>query len=395
MNRIERDVVIVGAGPAGTICASYLAKAGVDVLLLERDSFPRERARGSMVSEKFVRHLTQLEAADKLDRISVFMNKLLVVSDGGREALVDFEAYGTNRRDLEQLLADTAVSWGAELWQGCRVLDLVRELGKVCGVRVYSGGVESEIRSRIVIGADGAMSLTAKLTGLMREDPRAMSIGMSAFFEGVRLDRNIAIGQYSTYGAVFFDRAIAPGYLWIMPSGDGGVLRGHCNVGMTIDYTDGSRRDAMDMEERFEDWLKRSTRGSSMLSGSKRISPWSKGKQTFITQNMKTTANGLMLIGDAASSMTPLWSDGLAAAADSARAAADAAWEAIKDNDYSDAFLNQKYRTHQLQLTSAEKTDLLKKTALLRETMKDPVAVDRGIERIRGNTALAKGMFQL
>ncbi len=395
MNRIERDVVIVGGGPAGAICASYLAKAGVDVLLLERDSFPRDRARGSMVSEKFSRHLAQLEASDALDRMSVFMNHMLVVSGGGREALIDFECYGTNRRDLEKLLADTAVSWGAELRQGCRVIGLLRELGKICGVRIYSGGVESEIRSKIVIGADGAMSLTAKLSGLMREYPQAMNIGMSTFFEGVRLDRNIAIGQYSTYGTVFFDRDIAPGYVWIMPSGDGGVLRGHCNVGMTIDYTMGSRRDAVDMEERFEEWLKRSTRGSSMLSGAKRIAPWSKGKQTFVNQNMKNTANGLILIGDAASSMLPLWSDGLSAAADSARAAADTAWEAIKNNDYSDAFLNKTYRAHQLMMSQSEKDDILRKIAIIRETLKDPVGTDRAVERIRGNKNLAKGLFQL
>lgn len=393
MKSIERDVIIVGAGPAGSLCAAYLAKAGVDVLLLERDCFPRDRAGGSVVSEKFVSHLTQLENADRLDRMSVFINQLLMVSSGGREALIDYECYGTNRRDLEVLLTDTAVSWGAELWQGSRVTGLVRELGKVCGVKVYSGGIETEIRSKIVIGADGAMSLVAKESALMRENPQAMSIAMSAFFEGVRLDRNIAIGQYSTYGSVFFDRENAPGYFWIIPSGDGGVLRGYCSVGMVIDYTDGSQKDKMDMEARFSDWLSRSTRGSSMLSGARQVSPWMKGKQTFVTQNMKNTGNGLILIGDAASVMMPLWSDGLSAAADSARTAADTAWQAIKDNDYSDGFLNRVYRTHDLQMGSSEKDDVLKKAALLRETMKDPVAVDRAIERIRGNRTLAKGLF--
>ena len=393
MNRIERDVIIVGAGPAGSICGSYLAKAGVDVLVLERDIFPRERAAGSMVSEKFVNHLTALEASDKLDRMSVFINQLLMVSSGGSEALVDFECYGTNRRDLEGLLAETAVSWDAELRQGCRVTGLVRELGKICGVRVYTGGTESEIRAKVVIAADGAMSFVAKEAALMREEPEAMSIGMSAFFEGVRLDRNIAIGQYSTYGTLFIDREIAPGYLWIMPSGDGGVLRGHCNVGMVVDYVDGSRREQMDLEDRFEDWLKRSTRGSSMLSGARRRGPWTKGKQTFVNQNMKRTASGLILIGDAASVMLPLWGDGLSAVANSARAAADTAWEAIKADDYSEAFLDRIYRSHQLQMDEARQKDMLKKATLIRESMKDPVNVDRAVTRLRNNKALAAGLF--
>ena len=393
MKMIERDVIIVGAGPAGSICAAYLAKAGVDVLLLERDIFPRNRACGSMVSEHFVRHLSQLEATDKLDRMSVFVNQLLMVSSGGNEALIDFECYGTNRRDLEKLLADTAVSWGAELRQGSRVVGLIRELGKVCGVRVSSGGIESEIRSRLVIGADGALSLIAKETALMMESPDAMSVGMSGFFEGVRLDRNIAIGQYSTYGAVFFDREIAPGYLWIVPSGDGGVLRGHCNVGLVMDHAPGSGTRRQDMEALFEDWLRRSTRGSSMMSGAKQVGPWLKGKQTYLTQNMKNTASGLILIGDAASVMMPLYNDGLSAAADSARIAADVAWEAMKEDDYSDAFLSGAYRSHQLYTDPSEKEDVLKRITITRETMKDPVAVDRAILRLKADKEIAKGLF--
>ncbi|MDO5490961.1 MAG: NAD(P)/FAD-dependent oxidoreductase [Bacillota bacterium] len=393
MNWIERDVIIVGAGPAGSVCAAYLAKAGVDVLLLDRDVFPRDKAAGDMVSEAFSRHMMQLEVADRLDRMSVFINRMLLVSGGGSEALIDYECYSTKRRELEVLLVDTACSWGAEFRPGCRVIGLVRELGKICGVRVLSGGIESELRAKIVIGADGAMSFTAKEAGLMKEAPEAMSIGMTTHFEGVRLDRNIAIGQYSAYGTVFLDQEIAPGYLWIMPAGDGGVLHGICSVGMVVDYTDGSRKEKRDLEARFADWLSRSTRGSAMLTGAKRIAPWYKGKQTFITQNMKKTADGLMLIGDAASVMLPLRGDGLAAAADSARAAADTAWEAIKRDDYSDTFLSAFYRNHEWQMDAGELTDTLKTTALIRESLRDPAGVDRTVEKIRLDKSLAERIF--
>ncbi len=393
MNRIERDVIVVGGGPAGAVCAAYLAKAGVDVLLLEKDIFPRDKACGDMLTEGFANHVTSLEAMDKLDRMSVFINQMLLVSGGGKEALVKYECYGTRRRELELLLVETAANWGAEFRPGCRVTGLIRELGKVCGVKVLSGGIESDLRSKIVIGADGAMSFTAKEMGLMKENPGAMSIGMSAYFEGVRLDRNIAIGQYSAYGALFFDEKIAPGYIWVMPSGDGGVLRGACNVGMVVDYVDGSRKDHMDLEARFEDWLARSTRGASMLSGARRITPWHKGKQTYVTQNMKKTADGFILIGDAASVMLPLRGDGLSVAADSARAAADAAWEAIKRDDYSDALLDGVYRNHKLQRSPGELTDELKSIHLLRESMRDPGGVDQSIEKIRRNSALAEGIL--
>ena len=394
MKPINRDVIIVGAGPAGTICASYLAKAGTDVLILDKEVFPRDKACGDMITENVANHVTKLEAADKLDRMSMFMNKMLLVSGSGNEALVPFECYGTKRRDFDQLMLETAQSWGAEFRPGCRVVGLIRERGVICGVRVICGGIESELRAKVVIGADGAFSVTAKEAGLMKEAPEAMSIGMSAYFEGVRFDRNIAIGQYSAYGAVFFDPAVRPGYIWVFPSGDGGVLRGHCNVGMVVDYTDGARPDSEGLEERFKKWLAGSTRASSLLGSAKQITPWQRGKLTYLTQNMKKTADGLILIGDAASVMEPLRGDGLSAAADSARAAADTAWEALKHENFTGEFLQKTYDANPIHKDPAALEDRLRHRRLIRETLFDPSAVDRAIEAIRKDQEVGKRLLR-
>ena len=394
MNGIERDVIVIGAGPAGSICAAYLAKAGVDVLLIDKDIFPRDKVCGDMITSGMARHVTALEAADKLDRMSVFVNHLLLVSDCGNEALIPFECYGTKRRELDELLVETAMSWGAEFRQGCRATGLIRERGRVCGVKVLDGGVESELRCRVVIGADGAFSFTAKEAGLMKEEPWAMSIGISAYFEGVHLDRSMAIGQYSAYGAVFFDRSVAPGYCWILPSGDGGVLRGHCNVGLVIDYTDGIAENSPTPEERFKSWIGRSSRAATMLARAEQITPWRRGKQTYVTQNTPRTADGLILIGDAASVMQPLRGDGLTAAADSARAAADTAWEALKKEDYSGLFLHRTLSGHDSQPDPAALKDRLKHRRLIRESMKDPAGIDRTVQRLKGNEPLAKKLLE-
>ena len=375
MRGIERDVIIIGAGPAGSICASYLAKAGVDVLLLDKEVFPRDKACGDMITESVANHVAALEAADKLDKMSVFVNQLLMVSSGGNEALVPFECYGTKRREFDQLMLETAISWGAEFRPGYRVVGLVRERGSICG-------------------ADGAFSLAAKEAGLMKENPAAMGIGCSAYFEGVRLDRNIAIGQYSAYGAVFFDELVAPGYFWVLPSGDGGVLRGYCNVGMVVDYADGSRAGHEDLEERFRKWLVSSTRASTMLSNAKQVTPWRKGKLTYLTQNMDRAADGLLLIGDAASVMQPLRGDGLAAAADSARAAADTAWEALKEKDFSAEFLRATYLKNPIHMPAAELRDRLKHRRLIRETLFDAASVDRAIETIRKDRSVGERLLR-
>ena len=394
MKPIERDVIIVGAGPAGSICASYLAKAGVDVLLLDKEVFPRDKACGDMITETVANHVSKLEAADKLDKMSSFVNQLLLVSPGGNEALVPFECYGTKRRDFDMLMLETAISWGAEFRPGCRVVGLIRERGSICGVRVRCGGVDSELRCRVVVGADGALSPVAREAGLMKEAPSSMSIGLSAYFEGVRFDRNIALGQYSAYGIVGFDETVAPGYFWVLPSGDGGVLRGHCNVGVVVDYADGSRPGHDDLPERVRNWIATSTRAASLLGHATQITPWRKGKLTYLTQDMEKTADGLILIGDAASLMLPMRGDGLAAAADSARAAADTVWEALKNQDFSAAFLRETYDKNPIHEEPERLRDRLKTRRLIRETLFDANSIDQAVETIRKDKSVGEMLLR-
>ena len=81
MTVFEREVTIVGAGPSGALCAAYLAKAGIDVLLLERDIFPREKACGDVLREGFVSHVEALGIAGDLDAMSTCVRRLKLISD--------------------------------------------------------------------------------------------------------------------------------------------------------------------------------------------------------------------------------------------------------------------------------------------------------------------------
>lgn len=387
---IERDVIVVGAGPAGAICAAYLAKAGLDVLLLDKELFPRDKACGDMLREGIVSHINQLEAIEALDKISTCIRNIKISSGSGRSVSVPFECYTTARYQLDQLLLDTAVSWGAEVRQGCRVLDVICEGGAVKGVKAKFRGHESEIRSRLVIGADGASSMVAKSLDIMTEKPSGVWIGQRAYFKGVKLDRSLARGQYDAYGLFCFDAKLAPGYFWILPVGQKGVAEGLCNVGMVVHNRDAYK--GSELQRRFAAWREENTEIKALLDGAEQIGPWAECKLTDITQGGKKAGSGYLLIGDAASLMLPLVNDGLSAAGDTAKAAADAAVAAFRRNDFTGRFLENAYEA----LLQAQRKDAyperdgtedpfrdaLKTDALLMESMRDPYVMDMIVERL-------------
>ncbi len=393
---VERDVIIVGAGPAGAICAAYLAKSGVDVLLLEKDIFPRDKVCADMVCEGIVSHLQKLEAVEELDKISTCLRNLKLVGSNDTETVMPFECYCVPRYNLDALLAKTAASWGAEVRQGCRVLDVIKERGYVRGVKVKYRGEETEIRSKLVIGADGANSAVAKELGVINEKSSSVWIGQRAYFKGVKLDKSLAQDQYNAYGVFGFDSQTAPGYFWVLPSGRNGIRSGICNVGIVINDRDSYKGD--ELEKRFERWISGSPKMRAMFENAERISPWSAGKLTDNTQNIQRAGNGFMLIGDAGSVMLPLFNDGLTAAADSAKAAADTAVAALRRNDCSKELMLNGYEagieTHRSRARKAAEAessiDEMKLIRLLMESLRYPAIMDEIINRLENDTAYRK-----
>lgn len=374
----ERDVIIVGAGPAGSICAAYLAKAGVDVLLLEKDIFPRDKACGDMECEGIVSHLGTLGAVEELDALSTCIRNLKLISNRGNETLIPFECYCAPRYELDRILSETAAKHGAELRQSCTVTGLVTENGTVTGVRARYRGEDVTMKSRIVIIADGAFSGLGKSLGIAHEKPYSMWIGERAYFKNVNLDRALAKGQYDAYGVFGFSELAGPGYFWVMPVGRDGVRDGICNVGIMVNDLDAYRQ--ADLQERFYKWSGSIPKIGEMFERAVRISPWEGGRMNDIGQGVQKAGNGYMVIGDAAALTMPLVHDGLSAAADSAKAAALAALGAFMAGDVSGENLMNEYMHAYKMKSERTITEQLKLKRLLMESMHDPSVMDKMIE---------------
>jgi len=391
MIKIERDVIVVGAGPAGAICAAYLAKAGVDVLLIDKEHFPRDKACGDLLREGIVSHINALGAIDALDKMSTCIRNLQLVSDKGMAATVPFECYCTPRYKLDALLTDAALRWGAEFRQGCRALDVLEENGAICGVKIRECGVETELRSKLVIGADGAYSVIAKKLGLAKEKPQSLLLGQRAYFKGIHLERSLAKEQYDAYGILCFDELVKPCCLWVMPTGAAGVSGGYCNVGLMV--LDRNAYRGIDLTERFFRILEHSPKMAAMFEAAEQITPWKSGQLSDVTQDMQRCVNGAMLIGDAASVMMPLMNDGLSAAADSARAAAEAALQALEMNCLSGSLLQEIYEDAMPK--DRYGADELKEARLLQQSLYDPAVMDTIVDRLTNDPVFRKRMLEL
>ena len=189
MRNASADVLIVGAGPAGSATALRLARLGHDVLIVERSDFPRDKPCGDTVNPGALYELKRLGIAGRIERrlrpwriggwrIEAPDGASLAVdygSDGRGGTLV---GWGVRRRDLDWALLDEAVRAGARVIFGLRVFDLLWESGRAAGVLGREGTSRRALRACFLIGADGLRSVVQRRLGLTRRRSRLRKIAV-------------------------------------------------------------------------------------------------------------------------------------------------------------------------------------------------------------------------
>ncbi|NYJ75841.1 MULTISPECIES: geranylgeranyl reductase family protein [Allobranchiibius] len=336
------DVIVVGAGPGGSSVAAYLAMAGLDVLLLEKTHFPREKVCGDGLTPRAVRELVSLGIPMPEDD-GWIKNKGLRIIGGGMRLQLDwpdnasFPPYGLvrTRQDFDDILARHAVKQGAQLRQGVNVVAPVRGAnGHIVGVEAKEMGVDGRAtgatmsyRAPLVIAADGNSSRLSLAMGREKREDRPMGVAVRAYYTSPRHDDDYLESWLELWSKdAQGKRVLLPGYGWIFGVGDGtsnvglGILNTSSAFGKT-DYKEVMRQWVATMPEEWtynEETITGPIKGAALPMGFNRQPHY---------------ADGLLLVGDAGGMVNPFNGEGIAYAMESARLAAEVVAQAFARTD--------------------------------------------------------------
>ncbi|MFO7253616.1 MAG: geranylgeranyl reductase family protein [Actinomycetes bacterium] len=326
---LDADVIVVGAGPAGSTTAFYLAQSGLTTLVLEKARFPREKVCGDGLTPRAVKQL--LAMGIDINAPGWVRNRGLRVIGGGIRLELDWPELSSYpdfglvrvRKDFDRILADNAARGGATVLQGVNVVGPVidERSGHIVGVRArHDDGERREVvyRSRLVIAADGNSSRLSIAMGLHKRPDRPMGVAVRTYFTSPRHDDDYLESWLELWDG---DRLL-PGYGWIFGVGDGtsNVGLGLLNTSAAfqqIDYRDLLRRWVATMPEEWgfvEENMTGPIRGAALPMGFNR--------QPHYTR-------GLVLVGDAGGMINPFNGEGIAYAMETGKIAAEVVVQAL------------------------------------------------------------------
>ncbi|GAA3896607.1 geranylgeranyl reductase family protein [Streptomyces sp. NPDC003631] len=327
------DVIVVGAGPAGSTTAYYLAKAGLDVLLLEKTAFPREKVCGDGLTPRATKQLVSM-GIDISEEAGWLRNKGLRIIGGGVRLQLDwpdlasYPNYGLVRKrdDFDEQLARQAQKAGARLYERCNVGAPVVDdrTGRITGVHAKLGEDKREVtfHAPLVVAADGNSTRLSLAMGLHRREDRPMGVAVRTYFTSPRHDDDYLESWLELWDRRGGQERLLPGYGWIFGMGDG-----TSNVGLGVLNTSAAFKE-LDWREVLkawcasmpEDWGYTPENMTGPIRGA--ALPMAFNRQPHYTK-------GLLLVGDAGGLVNPFNGEGIAYAMESGQIAADVIVQAL------------------------------------------------------------------
>ncbi|VEI13697.1 NAD(P)/FAD-dependent oxidoreductase [Trueperella bialowiezensis] len=319
------DVVVVGGGPAGAATAHYLAQNGVDVLVLEKATFPRDKVCGDGLTPRAVGELIRMG-------ISVdgwVRNYGIRARGAGHEIEVPWPELASQpnwgsacpRTDFDEILIRRAVESGARLREGVTVTGPVvhEKSGRVVGVKARSTADRNEemtFSARFVVDAGGVAARLSTALGREKAQNRPMGVAVRTYFEAPLADTDMMESWLELWAGKPNESEQLPGYAWAFAVGDGLINVGLGSLSSTAKPT------GVDHRKVFQTWLA-NTPPEWELNAETQRGPIRGAALPMAFNRKPHYANGLALVGDSGGMVSPFNGEGIAYALASGRLLAD------------------------------------------------------------------------
>jgi geranylgeranyl reductase family len=310
----DYDVIVVGAGPAGSTAARYAAAGGASVLMLEKDRDVGYPVRcGEAVSHEGV--VQFIEPDQKW--IASTVTKFRLVAPNGKSVVprLDGTGYVLERRIFDYELAKLAANEGTEVITKAYVYDLLKDdNGAAVGVRALIKDVKVNIRCKIVVAADGVESRVGKWAGIDTTcHIHDMESCAQMTISGIDVEHDVL--------DFYFGEEVSPGgYLWVFPKG-----RNTANVGLGLSVEEAKNKSAIKFLHEF---VEKKFPKAAILTHIAGGVPCAKTCDRIVAHNV-------ILVGDAAHQVNPVSGGGIISGMIGGMIGGQVAAEAIAKNDLS------------------------------------------------------------
>ncbi len=332
----DADVIVVGAGPAGSTAAISLARAGTRVLLVDKSPFPREKACGDALLPDAMALLERLGLLDVVERQGQRSRGVRIYSPRNHAVDIEGRCLCLPRKSFDALLVEAAVEAGAELRTHTEAVSF-RSGRAGAEVTVRWNGREDRLRAPLVILASGASAKTLARFGVEhRSSPSA--VALRAYF---RLNASVPQDLLQ----IWYERSVLPGYAWIFPTGD------HVfNVGAGVFY--GRGKEHANLRNIFDRFQTQCPGARDMLEGAVQLGPIRGAPIRTSLTGSTPSAPRLLLAGETLGTTYSFSGEGIGKAMETGLIAARVACEGLTSGRLDESLLAEFRRSIETLLAS-------------------------------------------
>ena len=309
---MEFDVIIAGAGPAGSSAAIHLAHKGVRVLLVEQKKFPRAKLCGEFISPECRRHFQNLGVAQAMNAAGpTALLETVFYSSRGHHVTIPSSwfggpaALGLSRAVMDEVLLRRARECGVTVLEGASVTEPIRERGDVAGVKLKINGAEQVHRAPLTIDATGRARILTRKLNTQQPKSRAKLIAFKVHL------RNTRVAPHACE-------------IYFYPEGYGGLstIEGDVSNLCFIISAEQVRRHHSDPETVMRELVMKNRRAAHTLEHAKPASEWLSASWERFGRQRPSPTRGLLAIGDSAAFIDPFTGSGMLMAFESGELAA-------------------------------------------------------------------------